>query len=355
MDDASQRRRDHGSCRYGGGTRFADRISIVYTTSRIQAEWSASIAMAHRTNRRTTNHGTTNHGTTGRQGNQRPNAVAGLNTQPESKMPNFDSARDLGVRDAGFLSQLAGEVALRTFADEQRDSMRGEIYDAMLQTSRCIDRPNFRKLAADDVSRMIRMYDDRFFAGKVLRAASREGITFHLSSRMTSVGGKLVTSYPEGDYNGRREFELVLSSTLLFQTFEGVSRPIEVAGCLCRNRLEAMQRIAEHEFVHLVEMLIWNDGNCSEARYQSIANRYFGHTDFQHSLVTQRERAAVKFDIRVGDRVVFHHDGHRLCGRINRITRRATVLVPDASGRRYSDGHCYTRYYVPLEGLTKLP
>ena len=198
------------------------------------------------------------------------------------------------------------------------------------------------------------MYDDRFFAGKIMRAASAEGISFQLSSRMTSVGGKLVTQYPDGDYNGRRKFELVLSSTLLFQTFEDVSRPIEVAGCVCHNRLEAMQRIAEHEFVHLIEMLIWNDGNCSESRFQSIAHRYFGHTDYQHNLITQRERAAIKFNIRVGDLVLFHHDGHRMRGRVNRITRRATVLVPNAAGQQFNDGKRYSRFYVPLEKLTRI-
>lgn len=257
-------------------------------------------------------------------------------------------------RDPQVLAALAGEVALRTFSNSERETWRKQIHEQMLLTSRFINGPNFQKVAAEDVSRMIRMYDDRFFDGKILRAASAEGISFQLSSRMTSVGGKLVTQYPEGSYDGRRSFELVLSSTLLFQTFEDVSRPVEVAGCMCHDRLEAMQRIAEHEFVHLVEMLIWNDGNCSEARFQSIANRYFGHTDYQHNLITQRERAAVKFNIRVGDDVIFHHDGHRMQGRVNRITRRATVLVPNAAGQKFNDGKRYSRFYVPLERLTRV-
>ncbi len=279
-------------------------------------------------------------------------------TRPSTGQPRAASAGVLpgrpSPRDPDVLSRLAGEVAIRTFPVRQRDQWRRQIYEQMLVTSRCIDGPNFQKVAADDVARMIRMYDDRFFEGRILSAASAEGISFHLSSRMTSVGGKLVTQYPEGSYDGRRQFELVLSSTLLFQTFEDVSRPIEVAGCVCHDRLEAMQRIAEHEFVHLIEMLIWNDGNCSEARYQSIANRYFGHTDYQHNLITQRERAAVRFNIRVGDDVVFFHDGHRMQGRVNRITRRATVLVPNPAGQKFSDGKRYSRYYVPLERLQKI-
>src|SRR6056297_2433997 len=204
-------------------------------------------------------------------------------------------------RDSQVLETLAGEVALRTVDAEHQHRLRRQIHEQMLLTSRTLDGPNFRKVSGDDVARLIRLYDDHFFAGRVLAAASAEGVSFQLSSRMTSVGGKLVTQYPDGDHNGRRHFQLVLSSTLLFQTFEDVSRPVKVAGCLCHDRLEAMQRVAEHEFVHLIEMLIWNDGNCNESRFQSIAHRYFGHTDYQHNLITQRERAAVKFNIRVGD------------------------------------------------------
>lgn len=252
------------------------------------------------------------------------------------------------------LQKLAGEVALQQFDEKTRKQFRDSIRTQMLSASRCIDGPNFRKIANDDVSRLIRLYDDHFLGGRVLAEARKEEISFSLSSRMTSVGGKLITQYPEGDYNGRRKFELVLSSTLLFQTFEDISRPIEVAGCICHDRLDAMQRIAEHEFVHLVEMLIWNDGNCNQPRFQSIANRYFGHTDYQHNLITQRERAAVKFQIRVGDHVAFSHDGHRFQGRVNRITRRATVLVPNAKGERFSDGERYVRYYVPLEELQRI-
>ena len=257
-------------------------------------------------------------------------------------------------RDKAVLSRLAGEVALRTFAPEQIDRWQREIHEQTLRLSRSIDQPNFTSLGRDDLVRMIRMYDDRFFGGKILPVAQAEGLTFGLSSRMTRIAGKLVTHYPRGNHQAPRQFELVLSSTLLFQTFEDVGRPVEVTGRICADRLEAMQRVAEHEFVHLIEMLIWNDGNCNEARFQSIARRYFGHTDYRHDLITQRERALVKFDIRVGDSVCFLHDGRKRKGRVNRITRRATILVPDPKGERFSDGNRYLRFYVPLEKLQKV-
>jgi hypothetical protein len=268
--------------------------------------------------------------------------------------PSPGPASGIKPRDPAVLSRLAGEVALRTFDRSQIDAWQREIHEQTLRLSRSIERPNFTRLGRDDLVRMIRMYDDRFFDGRILPVAHAEGLSFGISSRMTRVAGKLVTHYPEGDHDGRRQFELILSSTLLFQTFEDVDRPVEVTGRPCRDRLEAMQRVAEHEFVHLIEMLIWNDGNCSQARFQSIASRYFAHTDYRHDLITQRERALMKFNIRVGDTVKFSYEGTVLTGRVNRITRRATILVASPKGERFSDGGRYLRYYVPLEKLKKV-
>ncbi|TWU27137.1 hypothetical protein Pla52o_09970 [Novipirellula galeiformis] len=263
------------------------------------------------------------------------------------------SSEGISPRDPDVLHRLAEEVGSRRFSSQQIQAWQSEIYQQTLSLSRLISQPNFTKVGRDDLVRMIQMYDERFFAGKILPAARAEGISFGFSSRMTRIAGKLVTHYPEGIHR-KRKFELILSSTLLFQTFEDVDRPVEVTGRVCRNRLEAMQRIAEHEFTHLIEMLIWNCGNCSEKRFQSIASRYFGHRDYRHDLITQRERAVTKFDVRVGDQVQFGHDGHTMCGRVNRITRRATVLVENHKGQPFSDGGRYVRYYVPLEKLTKV-
>lgn len=262
--------------------------------------------------------------------------------------------RSIRPRDPALLKALADEVSQRKFPRQQIDQWQQEIHGLTLQLSRSITTPNFSRVGREDLVRMIRMYDERFFNGKILPAAEAEGLSFGLSSRMTRVAGKLVTHYPQGNHDGKRQFELVLSSTLLFQTFEDVGRTVEVTGRQCRDRLEAMQRVAEHELVHLVEMLIWNDGNCSESRFQSIAKRYFAHTDYRHDLITQRERALLKFNIRVGDLVRFPHDGGQLTGRVNRITRRATILVPSAKGEPFSDGGRYLRFYVPLEKLKRV-
>lgn len=264
------------------------------------------------------------------------------------------TASDIRPRDPERLRKLAAKFERQAFPVQDILRRQTEIHREMLLLSRTLDSPNFSKISVEDVARMAALYDEYFFDSEILSTAKAEGLTFNISSRMTRVAGKLVTQYARGQRNGPRKFELVLSSTLLFQTFEDVDRPVMVTGRRCNDRLEAMQRITEHELTHLVEMLIWNSGNCSEPRFQSIARRYFAHADYHHDLITQRERAAAKFDIRVGDQVRFSIDRNILVGRVNRITRRATVLVPDARGERFSDGGRYQRYYVPLECLTKI-
>lgn len=280
--------------------------------------------------------------------------------------PSFTSPRDdrgrtraastirIPPRDPDVLSGLAEWLHNNPPHPEKVQRLQRQIHADVLRLSRSIDRPNFRRVGRDDLVRLIHLIDEAFFGSRVLPVAKAEGLSFAFSSRMTSVAGKLVTHYSGGKMNGSRQFELILSSTLLFQTFEDVDRPVVVTGRQCSDRLEAMQRVAEHEMTHLVEMLIWNAGNCSQPRFQSIAHRYFGHTDYRHDLITQRERAARKFNIRVGDHVRFLHDGRHLIGRVNRITRRATVLVPDAAGERFSDGGRYLRFYVPLEQLRRV-
>ncbi|MEZ6134426.1 MAG: hypothetical protein R3C53_05895 [Pirellulaceae bacterium] len=228
-----------------------------------------------------------------------------------------------------------------------------QIGQHVLATSRAMTSPNFATTTILDLQNMAELYDQLFFGGHCLAIARHHGMQFRWSKRMTSTGGKTVRTTHTDRRTGlqRAQYEIVLSTPLLFQTFGDLQRPIRVTGLLCTNRLQAMQRILEHEMIHLVEMLVWEDSCCAAARFQSIAGRLFGHTEHKHDLITQQERAAQKFNIRVGSRVVFQHEGTSYTGTVNRITRRATVLVADATGQLYDDGRRYRKYYVPLSHL----
>ncbi len=215
--------------------------------------------------------------------------------------------------------------------------------------SRLIRDGHFREIEASDLSLLFRLYDARFFGGTLRRALDAHGrLRFRLSSRMTSAAGKTLVLPPRP----QRVYEIVVSTHLLFTNFHDRGRGVEVNGVPCRDRLEALQRIFEHELLHLAELLAFGSSSCRTRGFRERAQRLFGHGDVTHRLITVRERAAEVHGLRAGDRVAFTFDGVRRQGRINRITKRATVLVEDRGGTPYSDGRRYLAFYVPLSELT---
>lgn len=226
----------------------------------------------------------------------------------------------------------------------------GSIHDAVLRESRHIDAPDFRTIHPNDLALLFEQYDQRFLEEQCRKALADAPLKFRLSKRMTSAGGK-TSRYTPRSGKGRPRYEIAVSTTLLFQTFHDLERQIVVCGIPCHDRLQALQRVFEHELIHLVEMLAWDESNCSAARFQSLANRLFGHTHHRHELITPKERAFKKYGLRPGSRVRFQAEGKEYVGIVNRVTKRATVLVEDQRGRPYSDGKRYVGFYVPLEML----
>ena len=222
-----------------------------------------------------------------------------------------------------------------------------EIGQELVAASSWITRPDFTAIHPDDLAFLFEAYDRRFLKGVARRRLAPGVLTFRLSSRMTRAGAK-TTRRPRAD--GGADYEIAVSTEILFNGFADGDPRVSVAGIPCANRLEALQRVFEHEIVHLVEFLRTGASNCGARPFQELAHRLFRHRSHTHKLITRAERAAQR-GIRVGVRVSFSYRGKRLVGRVNRVTKRATVLVEDAKGERYSDGKRYRKYYVPLGAL----
>ena len=222
-----------------------------------------------------------------------------------------------------------------------------DIHDEVLCRSAHIRQPNFASIHRHDLEFLFEAYDVRFFGGRCRLALSRSRIRFRLSRRMTSAGGATTRFLLA---NGEANYEITIAASLLFDSFGHGDRRITVGGVECDNRLQALQRIFEHELIHLAEQLCWQKSDCAAIRFQDIAARHFLHRAHTHSLVTRKERAA-EAGIRIGSRVSFIFEGQELNGRVNRITKRATVLVQDPEGSQFSDGSRYKTYYVPLVHL----
>jgi hypothetical protein len=233
------------------------------------------------------------------------------------------------------------EVAVRSLA----------VYEALLRDSPRVRAGNFTFIAPPDLALLFELYDTHFFAGRLRQLLHAAGtpVFFKLSHRLTRSAGTTTRLTRHGAVH----YEIAISTALLFQSFQDVHRTVRVNGLVCHDRLEALQRIFEHEFVHLLEMLAWGQSSCAVAAFQTAAWNLFAHTEAKHDLVTQRERALAKFDVRVGDRVAFSFEGVRHVGIVNRITRRATVLVESPDGQPFTDGKRYRKFYIPLPMLEK--
>lgn len=224
------------------------------------------------------------------------------------------------------------------------------IADQMLTSSPCIQEANFSRIHPDDLRLLYDLYDDLYFDGLVRQTFDQSRISFRVSPRMTSAGGK-TSRWGNPARTRDLRYEIAVSSTLLFQSFQNPDQTISVTGLECENRLQALLRVMEHELVHLVEMLLWTDSNCALHRFQDIASNQFGHTKHTHNLLTPREQARREYGVQAGRRVRFDFEGRLLEGVVNRVTKRATVLVQDPAGVRYSDGNHYLKYYVPVQQL----
>ena len=263
--------------------------------------------------------------------------------------------RSLGEVSDGHAAEHRGE-ALQSLTgvlltrDPGAARIRGWTHDIgrrLLLASPSAGEPNFRRLHTDDLSSLFAAYDARFLDGLCGELLGPDGVTFRLSSRMSRAGGKTTRlRCPDGT----SRFEIAVATSILFDGFAADDPEVTVCGLPCRHRLDALQRLFEHELVHLAEWLCWDESHCGRERFQGIAARLFLHRAHTHQLITRSERAA-KLGITVGARVTFRYQERWLEGRVNRITKRATVLVEDPMGERWSDGRRYVRYYVPLAEL----
>ena len=233
------------------------------------------------------------------------------------------------------------------------------IHEAILRNSGNLAQPNFTSIAVDDLARLFELYDQAFFNGALAQAVREQTglpLLFRLSSTMTRAGGKTIhhrLGMPGGEVKTR--YEIAVASQMLFMTFGQADRPVVVCGLACKNRLEALQRIMEHEIIHLIELIAYGKTSCSRRRFKDLAANVFGHAGTTHTLVSPAEHAATQHGVRLGDMVSFEFEGRRLVGRVNRAHRRATVLIEDANGQPYSDGKKYQKFYVPLAMLRPAP
>ena len=152
-----------------------------------------------------------------------------------------------------------------------------------------------------------------------------------------------------------RKLQITIAISLLYQQFKNSKSAVIVNGLTCSNRLTALQAVFEHEITHLAETLLWTRTSCKKARFKEMAYSVFGHTEYVHKMLTTDRLAMLEHGIEVGTKVIFKLKGQVYQGFVNRITKRATVLVEHTNGLLYSDKRKYKKYLVPLADLKPIP
>ncbi len=238
--------------------------------------------------------------------------------------------------------------------NERFEKVRNEVF---LQSNQ-IKTANFLTIADKDIKLIFELYDNYFFDNYFKESKVTEKMAFDLSKKMTSAGAKLM--YYKVSNKNPVQFRMRISSYLIFNSFKNnssdlIPQTINLAGFQTKNRLEALLHVIEHEIIHLIEFLAFNDSSCKKDNFKNLANRIFGHTAFTHQLLTGKMEALKEYNLRVGDWVSFSFDGKHYKGIIHRITKRATIMALDKNGI-YKDekGNRFTKYYILLKYLKKL-
>ena len=247
--------------------------------------------------------------------------------------------------------ELRDHLETTDLCPDEGEARRWRVRARVLAVSPALETGDFEQITPQDLTRLYEAYDQAFF-GDLLRV-ERLGTTgvlvgLRLSERMTRTAGLTQRRHLGADV---WEYDLAFSLPLLWQSFAGEDRPVAVSGRRCTDRLDALQRVFEHELLHLVEFLAYDTSSCKRHRFRYFAKGMFGHTASSHNLVTSRELAwRTKGDC-VGHLVEFDHDGRTLAGRVMRIVKRASVRVEIKA----SDGRVFVRtFYVPLGRLRLL-
>ena len=191
-------------------------------------------------------------------------------------------------------------------------------------------------------------YDRAFFAGLFAANAARVRIT--ASTRMTRAAGTCTLRRAAQD--APPSVEIRMGVDFLFRLLEG---PFDVNGLRAPDAIGAFLLVLEHEMCHAADALQHGSTDRHGPRFQALAKGLFGHRRCTHALPTRAQEAEAQ-GLGRGAWASFLYEKKTLSGRITRVGKTATVMVPASRGGwRDAEGRRYDKYTVPLSALTPQP
>lgn len=195
---------------------------------------------------------------------------------------------------------------------------------------------------------------DRVFFNHYFSQSFKGKLSFSFSSRMTRSAGKII--FPRSYINlNEKDVKIeIRMATQIFLNYYEISKDKMVNGIKTLDVFEAFLLVFEHEICHLLEILFYKKTSCKGKIFRALAYNIFGHLGVYHDLPLNREVALEKYGFKEGDLVSFEYRGERFSGFVKRITKRATVFVPDPDGDHREKGMQCFKWYVPIEELKKV-
>lgn len=245
------------------------------------------------------------------------------------------------------VKDLLPTIYPRTQIDKKREEVRIEF----LNRSKNVNSGDIKIISTEDLSLLFNLYDELFF-NFYFRDNFKAVLRFSLSQRMNKSAGKTVMTKSLKPSSQQQVIYEIVMAVKFFFNYDQLSRDKKVNGIYTTDALNAFQLVLEHEICHLIEFYAFKKSSCKGQRFKNLAYNIFGHTDVYHQLPTEGEIASDIYGFKAGDRVSFLYEGKNYKGIINRINKRATVMVMNPKGD-YVDkaGNRYGKWYVPLSNL----
>lgn len=127
-----------------------------------------------------------------------------------------------------------------------------------------------------DLDTILQLYDKKFLGSFFKK--NNIVVDLRFNNRLRRSAGQVFL-------RSKRKYTIEFSDKVLYRSFECKGDKYYVEGILCRNRLEALLRVLEHEIIHILEFWFFGTSDCSKDRFLEIAMNIFGHESTVHNLV----------------------------------------------------------------------
>jgi hypothetical protein len=153
--------------------------------------------------------------------------------------------------------------------------IRNQVYETFKRFANSVT-----EMTISDLHDFFNLYDQLCFKGDLSRYLGQEkfGFEFRTTGEPTfTTTGICLPSNKVCDY----------TITIPIHFFEKVKGPTNIAGDICNDQLECLQRVIEHEMVHLVIFMFCGDRYITDQHgelFMKMVKDLFGHTDYKHYL-----------------------------------------------------------------------